>query len=79
MKYLVVILVVVVMLWLMLRGAARGRTDEVRPRAANKNPAPEGMVQCAHCGVHLPRREALLVGEGAFCSDAHRSAGPRPS
>ena len=79
MKYLVVILVVVVMLWLMLRGGARGRTDKARPRAAGKTPAPEGMVQCAHCGVHLPRREALLLGENAFCSDAHRSAGPRSS
>jgi len=79
MKYLVVILVVVVMLWLMLRGGARGRAAKAPPRAADKAPAAEGMVQCAHCGVHLPRREALLVGEGAFCSDAHRSAGPRPS
>jgi uncharacterized protein len=32
------------------------------------------MVACAHCGVHLPRDEALPGRGGVFCGDAHRTA-----
>jgi uncharacterized protein len=32
------------------------------------------MIACAHCGVHLPRDEALPGRGGVFCGDAHRAA-----
>ena len=32
------------------------------------------MLACAHCGVHLPRDEALPGRGGVFCGDAHRTA-----
>jgi uncharacterized protein len=32
------------------------------------------MLSCAHCGLHLPRDEALPGRGGVFCSEAHRSA-----
>ncbi|MGH8618478.1 MAG: PP0621 family protein [Burkholderiales bacterium] len=38
--------------------------------AANA-PAPEDMVRCAQCGVHLPRSESLLRGGRLFCSEEH--------
>jgi uncharacterized protein len=31
-------------------------------------------VQCAHCGLHLPREEALQSGNRYFCSQAHLDA-----
>jgi len=37
------------------------------------------MVQCCHCGVHLPRSDAVEDSRGAFCTEAHRLAGPRRS
>ena len=57
MKYLIVVLVVVVVGWLLLRG----RTSERRARrsAARRQRNPQAMVQCAHCGVHLPRGDAV--------------------
>jgi len=75
MKYLVVVLVVVLVGWLLLRGHRRDRT--VGRRAAPDG-SPQAMVQCGHCGVHLPRAEALIDERGAFCTEAHRLAGPRP-
>lgn len=76
MKYLLVLIVVVVGLWLMLRG--RDRPTSESGRARRGRPASETMVTCAHCGVHLPRPEALTDAAGRpFCSDAHRLAGPR--
>jgi uncharacterized protein len=32
------------------------------------------MLACAHCGVHLPRDEALPGRGGVFCGEAHRAA-----
>ncbi|WP_277402936.1 PP0621 family protein, partial [Achromobacter xylosoxidans] len=38
--------------------------------------APEAMVRCAHCGIHLPRSEALLQGGRTWCSQEHARLGP---
>lgn len=38
--------------------------------------APEAMVRCAHCGIHLPRSEALLQGGQTWCSQEHARLGP---
>lgn len=71
MKYLIVIVVVALVVWLMLRGR-----DRAAPRAERRGSAPKAMAQCRHCGVHLPRAEAVEDSRGAFCSEAHRLAGP---
>lgn len=77
MKYLIVILVVVVAAWMLARSRRSGRST-ARTRADGASPL--AMVQCKHCGVHLPRAEAV-VGDygGTFCSEEHRLAGPRAS
>jgi uncharacterized protein len=76
MKYLLVLVVVVVVLWLV---RSTRRSDGKAPaRAARRNGQAEEMVRCAHCGVHLPRHEALPGPQGLYCSDAHRLAGPAP-
>ena len=36
------------------------------------------MLACAHCGLHLPARDALVDAAGQpYCSEAHRRAGAR--
>ncbi len=39
--------------------------------------SPESMVRCAHCGVHLPRSEAALLGGETWCSREHAQLGVR--
>ena len=70
-KLLLVLAAVFVLLWL-LRGAVAGRSSRgaAQPPAA----APQPIVACAQCGVHLPRDEALPGKGGVFCGDAHRTA-----
>jgi len=38
------------------------------------------MVACAHCGLHLPRSDALVLGNASrpayYCSAEHRAQGP---
>ena len=70
MKLLVFLIAVLALLWL-LRGSARRRMPP-RPPAAGTDPRP--MLQCAECGLHLPRDEALPGRGGVFCSAAHRAA-----
>jgi uncharacterized protein len=81
-KAAILIGAVVLLLWLVLGRGARRRAAERRraqaPRAPGRTPAVEGMVACAHCGVHLPAGEALQRGALCYCSAAHRDAGPAP-
>lgn len=74
MKLILFCVAIVVLLWL-LRGTLaswrgeRGARDPASPRKA-----PQAMLQCAECGLHLPKGEALPGKGGVFCSDAHRAA-----
>ena len=78
MKIVVVLIALLLLVWLVLgstrRRARDARRDEPAPRGTSQA---EGMVACAHCGVHLPASLALQAGERAYCSAAHRDAGPR--
>lgn len=77
MKYVLLIAVVGVVLWLMF-GRGR-RTEQVRQRETKRTEAgPVAMLQCAHCGVHLPKSDALFdAGGRPYCGEPHRLAGPR--
>ncbi len=73
MKYVVVLLVIGVVLWLALRARAARVRSVRRSRPQPMRP----MVRCAHCGVHLPQDEALPAERLFFCSEAHRALGPQ--
>ena len=74
-KYLLLALVII---WLLYSPALRGKLKGKAPEPPK--PAPkraENMVQCAHCGVHLPEGDTVKDGHGLlYCSSAHRQAGP---
>jgi uncharacterized protein len=69
MKLLLLLMAVFVLVWL-VRGSVRRNL----PPRAGPAATPQSMVTCAHCGVHLPRSEALPGRGGVFCDDAHRAA-----
>ncbi|TCT11038.1 PP0621 family protein [Paralcaligenes ureilyticus] len=61
---------------------AKERADERQPKQAakrNRPPIqhPESMVRCEHCGIHLPRSEAVLIGGKTWCSQEHAKLGKR--
>ena len=77
-KILLLVMVVLLVLWLVK--SARPKVQA--PPPTRKAPGPAGerspadgevMLACAHCGLHLPRSEALPGREGVFCSEAHRA------
>ena len=46
-----------------------------RTRTTEDAAAP--MVRCAHCGVHIPKAQALSQAQQWYCSQAHLEQGPR--
>jgi uncharacterized protein len=93
MKYLVVLIVVVVGIWMLAsRFRKSGDRQQGRPSAGQgaatgpaakpradgvEKAAPRQIVACSHCGVHLPADEAVHEGSLPYCSASHRQAGPR--
>lgn len=93
MKYLLVLIVVGVGLWMLAarfrkpRDPSKSTDADGAPHAAPRDGAGAGtgtakaepgqMVACRHCGVHLPAEEAIFDGQLPYCGPSHRQAGPR--
>ncbi|MEB0055393.1 PP0621 family protein [Variovorax sp. LG9.2] len=80
MKYLLVFIVLFIAIWLFRKGqreeereAAR-KTRPVPPKAPPTVGAPQAMLRCAQCGLHLPATDAIAGPDGVYCSVAHRRA-----
>jgi uncharacterized protein len=56
--------------------AQRQAGPKKKAQADAAPPALESMVRCAHCGIHLPRSEALLQNGQTWCSADHARLGP---
>jgi len=48
-----------------------------QPPSSAREKTVEDMVKCAHCGVNLPRSEAIYSGGDFFCTPEHRQLGKR--
>lgn len=72
MKYLLVIVLALVVLWLWRSNRRAGQPDRPAPPADRTGKPATEVVACAVCAVHLPRSDALPGGKGFYCSDAHR-------
>ena len=87
MKFVLVLLVVGVALWVLFgRQSRRGRGQPDREpgsaraqTAAADEGSPQRMVACAHCAVQFPAAEAVRHEGHAYCSPDHCKAGPRGS
>ena len=76
-KIILLVLGLLAVYWILKK--YRRRVD----RGGSKPPAAGGedMVQCAQCGVHLPRSESITTQGSFFCSAEHQrahQAGRRP-
>jgi uncharacterized protein len=80
MKFLLVVLVVLIgfFIW---RSNRRESISQKPPEPKLKPTPPlQEMVSCAHCGVHLPRSEAVQGRRAVYCGNDHlRLAGDETS
>jgi len=76
MKYLLVFAVVFVAIWIWRKNRREEMRSRPPPPAPRAVEAPQAMLRCAHCGLHLPAADAISGPDGAvYCSAAHRQAG----
>jgi uncharacterized protein len=75
MARILILLAVVLGVFWWLRSRAEARHDEAartsRAGSASRDGNAEAMVQCAHCGVHLPRSEAIAWRGLHYCRRSH--------
>lgn len=69
MKYLILLLLVLAAVWWLRRPA---RSKATATREAPPSPAPQEMITCQHCNVHLPRQDAVAGTQGLYCSEPHK-------
>lgn len=55
---------------------AASRRSAAQPGKPSPSNGVESMVSCAHCGIYMPRSEALLIGKRTWCCEDHARLGP---
>lgn len=78
MKIVIIVVVLLVVVWLVR--AARKDTPSTpakqpptdHPGSLSAHGKPTTMLQCHHCGLHLPMPDAIQGRLGPYCTDAHR-------
>lgn len=75
MKYVVLLAVVLLVVWLVRIAQRRDEAQQGRPPRPTASPqVPQDMVECPVCLVHLPRTEALPGPGGQhYCCAEHRA------
>lgn len=74
--WVVLIIAVLFVARVAARMAAARQAGGQNTRGKTPPPKPlESMVRCAHCGIHLPRSEALLLEGKIWCSEDHAKRG----
>lgn len=56
----------------LIKSYQRSLQSPARPTRATEV---EDMVKCAHCGVNLPRSEAIYSGGAFYCTPEHKQLG----
>lgn len=69
---LIRLLLLVAIVWLAYHLYRRWKLGRATPPSAPR--AASDMVRCRHCGLFLPREQALRDGDHYYCSQAHRQA-----
>lgn len=71
---ILVLLVIGFVVWGIVRAYQRSLAN---PPSSAKATVVEDMVKCAHCGVNLPRSEAIYSGGELFCTPEHKQLGKK--
>jgi len=69
-KIILLVLGLLLVYWILRNYRRRVGRQGTRPPAAGG----EDMVQCARCGVHLPRGEGITTQGQYYCSPEHQRA-----
>ena len=71
---ILLLIVVGFAVWAVIRAYQRSLN---KPSSPVRGDIVEDMVKCAHCGVNLPRSEAIYSGGDFFCTPEHKQLGKK--
>lgn len=71
---ILLLIVIGFVVWGLVRAYQRSLNP---PPSSTREKTVEDMVKCAHCGVNLPRSEAIYSGGNFFCTPEHKQLGKR--
>lgn len=69
------ILIILIGLWLILNLVKRFIAKH-RPTPKSAPAAQDDVLPCAHCGVYVPRAEAIHANGKSYCSRTHSEIAP---
>ncbi len=69
MKFLLLIAVLSIIVWLLARHRKQPPSNKVDPETTEK------IVVCAHCRIHVPESESIESDGRHYCCDEHRKLG----
>lgn len=72
MKYLLVFLIIFLVAW-RWRSMREAEQAQTQHKKAQSKALPVDVVECTHCGVHVPQADAVHGKRGVYCSNGHRS------
>ena len=72
MKYLLIFLVVFLVAW-RWRSAREAQQTNIAKKKAAAQALPVDIVECGHCGVHVPRNDAIQGRLTMYCTAHHRN------
>ncbi|GDX61344.1 MAG: preprotein translocase subunit YajC [Nitrosospira sp.] len=73
-RLLFFIFIFVLVAWIIRRYIRGAKDPDKEPPSVTE----EDMVQCAHCGVHLPKSESFIANDKFYCSEEHLHLDSRP-
>lgn len=77
----VIVILAVILVMRVIAAQKLRQNQQNRTPQHNRSQPPKGkaepMVRCEHCGVHLPRSQALMSDGHTWCSLDHAKHGPR--
>lgn len=71
---ILLLIVIGFVVWAVFRAWQRSLNHPTTPAHSQ---TVEDMVKCAHCGVNLPRSEAIYSQGSFFCTPEHRQLGKK--
>lgn len=69
---ILLLLVIGFVVWAVIRAFQRSIN---KPSTTSRKQTVEDMVKCAHCGVNMPRSEAIFSSGAFFCTPEHQKLG----
>lgn len=72
MKYLLVLIVVMIAVWVWRSNRAGEKSESRRARPKDADAAVD-MLGCDVCGLHCPREDAIVGRKGVYCCAQHRN------